>query len=127
MAHITVSATTASEDLFEGVSGRVLTGGDSGCDSLRVGTATFRPGAGLPCHTHDFDESITIFSGEATIFVDGRRTLMRAHDTAFVPAGSPHRFANDHPTEPMVMFWVYAAASTERHVVDAALCEVDGD
>ena len=123
MAHITDSGAIPKQELGDGVVVQILTGDDSGCKSLRVGTATFRPDAGLPCHTHDFDESITILSGETTIFVDGRRTLMRAHVTAFVPAGSPHRFINDHPTHPMVMIWVYAAASTARHLVDPVLCK----
>ncbi len=127
MAHITDSAAIPQQELGDGVVVQILTGDDSGSNNLRVGTATFRPDAGLPCHTHDFDESITILSGEATIFVDGQRTLMRARDTAFVPAGSPHRFTNDHPTDPMVMLWVYAATSTARNLVDPALCEIAGD
>ena len=108
MAHITNSGAIPKQELGDGVVVQILTGDDSGCKSLRVGTATFRPDAGLPCHTHDFDESITILSGETTIFVD---------------AGSPHRFINDHPTHPMVMIWVYAAASTARHLVDPVLCK----
>ncbi len=127
MAHITDSAGIPDEELSEGVTVQILTGDDSGSNSLRVGTATFRPGAGLPCHTHDFDESITILSGEANIFVDDRRVLMRPHDTAFVPAGSPHRFANGHPADPMVMLWVYAAASTARNLVSPSLCDFDAD
>ena len=123
MAHITNSAATPEKELGDGVTVQILTGDDSGSENLRVGTAIFRPGAGLPCHTHDFDESITILSGEATIYVDGRRTRMRARDTAFVPEGSPHRFTNDDPTEPMAMLWVYAAGSTDRNIVDASLCE----
>ena len=124
MAHITVSAAVPEQELGDGIVIQILTGDDSGSDSLRVGTATFRPGAGLPCHTHEFDESITILSGTATIFVDGKQRLMGARDTAFVPEGTPHRFANEDPSEPMVMLWVYAAASIERNIVDMALCEV---
>ena len=63
MAHITDSSSIAGEELGDGVTVQILTGEDSGSNSLRVGTATFRPGAALPCHTHDFDESITILSG----------------------------------------------------------------
>ncbi len=124
MAHITVSAAVPEQELGDGIVIQILTGDDSGSDSLRVGTATFRPGSGLPCHTHEFDESITILSGTATIFVDGKQRLMGARDTAFVPEGTPHRFANEDPSEPMVMLWVYAAASIERNIVDMALCEV---
>src|SRR5205814_1757681 len=36
------------------------------------GYGRFRPGASLPCHTHHFDESITIVTGQAHCMVQGR-------------------------------------------------------
>ena len=56
MAHITASAGIPEQELGDGITVQILTGDESGAESLRVGTATFRPGAGLPCHTHEFDE-----------------------------------------------------------------------
>src|SRR5258708_14473613 len=36
------------------------------------GYGRFAPGSSLPCHIHEYDESITIVSGEATCLVQGR-------------------------------------------------------
>src|SRR5205823_1307723 len=46
---------------------------DLGCATLSGGYGVFAPGARLPCHVHDFDESICIVEGTATCVVEGRR------------------------------------------------------
>jgi quercetin dioxygenase-like cupin family protein len=86
------------------------------------GYGRFQPGASLPCHIHEFDESITIVEGEATCLVQGKHYRLSEYGTAFVPEGRPHRFLNQSKA-PMAMVWVYAGSEPERMLVDAAYCE----
>ncbi len=86
------------------------------------GIATFAPGAGLACHVHPFDESITILQGVATCWVAGRQYSLSERSTILVPSHLPHRFINTGQ-QPMVMLWVYAASEPARTFVDPSLCE----
>ncbi len=85
------------------------------------GHGRFLRDASLPCHTHDFDESITIVKGKATCMVRGRRYELNGYDTAFIPRGTPHRFLNESPEE-MAMIWVYAGEEPDRRIIPPALC-----
>jgi quercetin dioxygenase-like cupin family protein len=85
------------------------------------GYGRFRPGASLPCHTHHFDESITIVTGEARCMVEGRPHVLSHCATAYVPEGLPHRFLNES-SEDMAMIWVYAGPEPDRQIVDNGYC-----
>jgi quercetin dioxygenase-like cupin family protein len=85
------------------------------------GYGRFLPGSSLPCHTHDFDESITIVQGLADCLVQGKKYQLSDCDTAFVPKGKPHRFVNNSQEE-MAMIWVYAGDEPDRQIVDAGYC-----
>jgi len=85
------------------------------------GVGRFQPGASLPCHIHDFDESITIVTGRAVCLVQGRRYELSGCDTAFIPKGLPHRFLNLSEQD-MSMIWVYAGSEPDRRIVDAGYC-----
>jgi quercetin dioxygenase-like cupin family protein len=96
--------------------------GRSGCDGICGGYGRFEPGAGLPCHTHDYDESITIVEGEAVCYVAGRQHWAPTLSSVTVPRGAPHRFVN-RSNEPMAMIWVYAGSRPDRVIVDPCRCE----
>jgi len=81
----------------------------------------FECGTSLPCHVHDYDESITIVEGKAICEVVGRRHSLSNFETAVIPAGLPHRFINDFNT-PMAMIWVYAGDMPTRKLVEPSLC-----
>jgi quercetin dioxygenase-like cupin family protein len=85
------------------------------------GYGRFLPGASLPCHIHDFDESITIVMGTAVCLVQGHRYELSDNDTAFVPKGLPHRFLNQSDSE-MAMVWVYAGDEPDRRIVQSEYC-----
>jgi quercetin dioxygenase-like cupin family protein len=85
------------------------------------GHGKFAKGSSLPCHTHAYDESITILSGSVTCQVQGARYEMAAIQTAFVPQGKPHRFLNSGHAE-MEMLWVYAGDEPDRTIVDNQYC-----
>jgi quercetin dioxygenase-like cupin family protein len=89
------------------------------------GYGLFSPGSRLPCHRHDFDESITIIQGRATCVVEGRRYELSDNATALVPRGRSHYFINQSE-EPMAMIWVYAGDMPDRIVVDETFCHPPG-
>jgi quercetin dioxygenase-like cupin family protein len=92
-----------------------------GSEGICGGYGRFLPGASLPCHIHDFDESITIVEGSAFCFVQGKQYELSGCDTAFIPKDIPHRFLNKFK-EPMAMVWVYAGNEPDRQIVEAGYC-----
>jgi quercetin dioxygenase-like cupin family protein len=90
------------------------------------GYGLFHPDGRLPAHVHDFDESISIISGEARCIVEGRRYALSGMATAMVPRGRVHYFRNES-LESMAMLWVYAGPMPERIVVDERCATVEGD
>ena len=92
-----------------------------GARGICGGHGRFLPGASLPCHIHDFDESITIVEGAAVCLVQGHRYELSGNDTAFIPKGLPHRFLNLSNAE-MAMVWVYAGDEPDRRIVESQYC-----
>ena len=86
------------------------------------GYGRFAPGSSLPCHIHQFDESISIIEGEATCLVQGNRYQLSNCDTALVPERRPHRFLNLSNGQ-MGMIWVYAGSEPERTLVSPEYCD----
>ncbi len=89
------------------------------------GYGLFQPGARLPAHLHDFDESICIIDGTATCFVEGRKHTLGDRATALQPRGRVHYFINE-TNVPMAMIWVYAGPMPERIMVDERCATVAG-
>lgn len=98
-----------------------LFAGRYGAVGICGGYGEFSPGSSLPCHFHEYDESITIVKGEAICEVAGRRHCLSNYDTAFVPQRRPHRFLNES-SMPMAMVWVYGGSEPERTIVDCKYC-----
>jgi len=92
-----------------------------GAEGICGGYGRFLPGASLPCHIHEFDESITIVKGAAVCLVQGKQYELSGCDTAFIPRGLPHRFLNRSASE-MAMIWVYAGNEPNRRIVASGYC-----
>jgi len=107
--------------LSDGASFRDLFARRFGSVGICGGYAAFQPGASLPCHIHEYDESITIIQGSAICEVAGSRYTLSDCDTACVPEGQPHRFINNS-REVMAMIWVYSGDEPARTLVDAKRC-----
>jgi quercetin dioxygenase-like cupin family protein len=119
--HITRFRDAEVYELSPGAFFRDLFAGRFGAVGICGGYGRFRPGASLPCHFHNYDESITIVEGGALCLVEGNRYEVSGYATAFVPVGKPHRFINEADRE-MAMIWVYAGSEPERTLVDSAYC-----
>ena len=98
---------------------------DLGSVGMSGGYGEFTPGGRLPCHLHDFDESITIVQGTATCVVEGRRYALADCATALAPRGRCHYFIN-LSDRPMAMIWVYAGDIPQRLVLNEQCCLPEG-
>jgi len=119
--HVVRYADAPRYHLADGATFCDLFAGHLGSAGICGGYGAFIPGSSLPCHVHNYDESITIVSGEALCYVMGRQYRMAEYDTAFVPQGRPHRFLNQSSGH-MAMLWVYAGSEPERTVLDSGYC-----
>jgi quercetin dioxygenase-like cupin family protein len=52
------------------------------------------PGGGPPPHRHDFEEMFTVMEGEIEVTFRGAKSVLRAGETANIPANAPHGFRN---------------------------------
>ena len=88
-----------------------------GSTSLLNGITSFEPGAGIPLHSHNCEESVMILDGRAIAEIDGVEHALGPQDTTWLPAGVPHRFRNASETEPMRIFWTYASVDATRTLI----------
>ncbi len=109
-------------ELGDNMHARDLFAARFGATGICGGFGFFPPGASLPCHTHHYDESITIIAGRAVCQVAGREYELSNNDTACIPTGRPHRFIN-RGDQPMAMIWVYAGDEPDREIVDQGYCD----
>ncbi len=85
------------------------------CDRNRVttGQTQFAPGTGLPLHSHNVEESVLVLEGEAVAEIGEESFDLVAGEATWVPAGTPHRFAN-RGQGPLRIYWVYGGRDVTR-------------
>jgi quercetin dioxygenase-like cupin family protein len=88
-----------------------------GSTSVLNGITSFAPGASIPLHKHNCEESVLVLEGKALIEVDGETRELQALDTTWIAAGVPHRFVNALPDAPMRIFWTYASIDADRTII----------
>ena len=104
-------------ELAPGVALRVfVSGAATGSKELTVCSATFSPGAELPCHTHPTSEVIYAYSGYATAVVESRAYTLRPGDLLHVPAGVPHLVRNPSGEE-VCLYTFFPTPAPERDLV----------
>lgn len=106
-------------DIFDRGSGVVTVPfvGKWNCESNRIttGMTTFQPGTAIPLHSHNVEESVLVFRGEATAVIDGEEFDLDAGQATWVPAGVSHCFANRGSGE-MTIYWVYGGRDVTRTI-----------
>jgi quercetin dioxygenase-like cupin family protein len=87
------------------------------CETNRVttGMTTFQPGTAIPLHSHNVEESVLVFRGEATATIDGEQFDLDTGEATWVPAGVSHCFANRGNGE-MTIYWVYGGHDVTRTI-----------
>jgi len=89
-----------------------------GAGSFLNGLTIFAPGASIPLHSHNCEESVLLLEGNAVAEIDGERHEIRAGDVSWIPEGVPHRFINASRTEGMKILWTYARTDATRTLVE---------
>ena len=84
---------------------------NAGGDGVTSGITEFEPGAAIPLHTHNVDETVLVLDGTAAFHLGDEEFTLAAGDATWAGAGVPHRFRNPGPGR-LRFHWVYSA----RHV-----------
>lgn len=82
---------------------------------VTTGMTIFAHGTGIPLHSHNVEESVLVFAGEATAIIGADRFDLVAGEATWVPAGVPHCFLNRGDGE-MTIYWVYGGRDITRTV-----------
>lgn len=82
------------------------------------GITTFAPGAAIPFHSHNCEESVMLLEGEAMLDIYGESIPIQPLDTTWVPANVSHRFRNLSADRPVKIFWTYARADATRTLTE---------
>lgn len=85
-----------------------------GSQKLLNGITRFGPGAAIPLHSHNCEESVIILEGDAVFEIDGITHELSQHDTTWIPPDVPHRFRNASDSAPLAIFWTYADVEATR-------------
>lgn len=88
-----------------------------GAKDFLTGITRFPPGAAIPEHFHNCDESVLVLRGSAVAHIDGDEHAVHAGDSSFIPAGIPHFFQNASAAEELHIFWTYASVDADRTIV----------
>ena len=97
-----------------------LVGPSVGASAFINGITTFAPGAKIPFHSHNCEESVMLLEGDAMLEIDGQAPVrLRPLDTTWLPPDLSHRFRNLSDSEPMKIFWTYARIDATRTLTDS--------
>ena len=88
-----------------------------GAQDFLNGITMFGPGAAIPEHIHNCDESVLIIKGSAVAHIDGVEYPVGVGDNSFIPAGIRHFFHNISDTDELHIFWTYASIDATRTVL----------
>ena len=97
---------------------RVDPGDENGrVETLAIITEVIAPGDGIPLHTHDVDEAITILEGVGETRLADKARLVGPGTVIFIPAGVAHATAN-HGAEPLRIHAVFPAVTIEIRMLE---------
>lgn len=82
---------------------------------VTTGMTVLAPGTAIPLHSHDVEETVLVFAGEATAVVGDERFDLVAGQATWVPAGVPHCFAARGAGE-LTIYWVYGGRDVTRTI-----------
>lgn len=88
---------------------------ETGAAEFRNGITEFSPGASLPLHWHNCEESVLVLKGHATFEVGGKTYELAQGDVTWAPPEVPHRFTNRGPG-PLSIFWTYGSIHATRTI-----------
>jgi len=91
-----------------------------GASTFINGITEFGPGAAIPFHSHNCEESVMLLEGDAMLDMEGEESVqLKRHDTTWLPANLSHRFRNLSDSAPMKILWIYANAQATRTLTES--------
>jgi quercetin dioxygenase-like cupin family protein len=96
------------EEWRPGVKTRMLVSAQNGAKELCLFEQWVEPGNGAPTHSHPVEEVLTVLSGEAEMWLDREKMIVKAGQSLIVPARRLHGFRN-HGTETLHLHAVLAS------------------
>ena len=84
-------------------------------NKVTTGMTVFARGTGIPLHSHNVEESVLVFQGEATAVIGEDEFDLVAGQATWVPAGVPHCFRN-RGDGAMTIYWVYGGRDVTRTI-----------
>jgi len=81
------------------------------------GVTVLEPGAAVPPHIHNCEESVLVLSGRGCAHMNGEECAVGPGDVTWIPAGARHFFRNPSVAEPLALFWTYASVDATRTIV----------
>ncbi|HEX8300811.1 cupin domain-containing protein [Sphingomonas sp.] len=88
-----------------------------GSQFMLNGVTRIPPGAAVPLHTHNCEESVVVLSGRGLAHIDGADHPVGPGITSWIPPEAAHCFTNLDGSEPLVIFWTYASIDATRTIV----------
>jgi quercetin dioxygenase-like cupin family protein len=82
------------------------------------GITEFGPGAVIPFHSHNCEESVILLEGDAFLDINGQTHRLQALDTTWIPPNVTHRFRNVSDVAPMKILWIYASTQATRTLAE---------
>jgi quercetin dioxygenase-like cupin family protein len=84
----------APEEWRAGVTTRMLVSARNGAAELCLFEQWMAPGAGAPTHDHSVEEVLTVIEGEAEMWIDEERAVLKNGQSLIIPARRKHGFRN---------------------------------
>lgn len=85
-----------------------------GARSFITGITELAPGAAVPFHRHNCEESVMLLEGEAAIDVGGEEHRLRPLDCTLIAPDVAHRFRNLSATRSTRILWIYGSPDASR-------------
>jgi 3-isopropylmalate dehydrogenase len=95
-----------------------LVSAGTGSTQTLSGVTEIEPGAAVPLHFHNCDETVVVLEGQAQAEIAGEGHEVGPGETTWIPAGVHHRFRNPSATERVRIFWTYASLDADRTLVE---------
>jgi 3-isopropylmalate dehydrogenase len=90
----------------------------TGSTQTLSGVTEIDPGAAVPLHFHNCDETVVVLEGEAQAEIAGQAHQVGPGETTWIPAGVHHRFRNAGEARVRI-FWTYASLDADRTLVES--------
>ena len=90
-----------------GIHGRFLAHKDLGASTVSLLMNRADPGAAVPLHVHQVEETVVMFEGRIWVQLGDERRVIGPNDTVIIPAFMPHAWGTEG-TEAARMMWVYS-------------------